>query len=164
VIYPLCWLFAGLIALLIGLDILLYFTSDHAREVDRDTAEAFMILFSYRYRVFQETDIAALKHSEAGLEAFAGDEQAAYQELLPLLPEGLSYISTGCCDEHGNLLFRGFETEFFTRSGTLFYRSFQGLYTAGQEGVRYIPPEDCAPYAPAVLKLYYLSTIDGSIE
>jgi len=162
VVYPLLWLFAGLTALLIGLDILLYFTSDHAREVDRDTAEAIMILFSYRYRVFQETDIAALKRSEAELEAFAGDEQAVYQELLPLLPEGLSYISTGYCDERGNLLFGGFETEFFTRSGTLYYRSFQGLYAAGQAGVRYIPPEDCASYAPAVLKLYHLSIFDGS--
>ena len=50
VVYPLLWLFAGMIALLIGLDILLYFTSSHAREVDRDFTDAMMTVFSYRYR------------------------------------------------------------------------------------------------------------------
>ena len=95
------------------------------------------------------------------LTPFVGTEGEVYQELLPWLPEGFTYISTGYCDENGNLLFGGFETSFSIQDGTLYYRSFQGLYAADQDGFRYISPESCAAYAPAVLALYDLSVFDG---
>lgn len=120
-----------------------------------------IILSSHRASVFRDADIPALKRSQAKLALFAGNEQEAYQELLTVLPENLSYISTGYCDENGNLLFGGFETNFSTRHGILHYRSFQGLYAASRDGYRYIPPESCSPYAPAVLALYRLSVFDG---
>jgi len=119
-----------------------------------------IVLSSHRVSVFRDADIPALKRSQAKLALFAGNEQEAYQELLTVLPENLSYISTGYCDENGNLLFGGFETSFSIQYGILHYRSFQGLYAASQDGYRYIPPESCSPYAPAVLALYRLSVFD----
>lgn len=120
-----------------------------------------IVLSSHRASVFRDADIPALKRSQAKLALFAGNEQEAYQELLTALPESLSYISTGYCDENGNLLLGGFETSFSIQYGILHYRSFQGLYAAGPDGYRYIPPESCSPYAPAVLELYRLSVFDG---
>lgn len=119
-----------------------------------------IVLSSHRVSVFRDADIPALKKSQAKLALFAGNEQEAYQELLTVLPENLSYISTGYCDENGDLLFGGFETSFSIQRGTLYYRSFQGLYAANQGGCRYIPPESCSPYAPAILALYQLSVFD----
>lgn len=119
-----------------------------------------IVLSSHRASVFRDADIPVLKQSQVELAPFAGNEREAYQELLSWLPENLSYISTGYCDENGNLLFGGFETSFSIQYGTLHYRSFQGLYVANQEGYRYIPPESCASYAPAVLALYRLSVFD----
>ena len=120
-----------------------------------------IVLSSHRASVFRDADIPALKRSQAKLALFAGNEQEAYQELLTVLPENLSYISTGYCDENGNLLFGGFETSFSIQHGILHYRSFQGLYAASESGYRYIPTESCSPYAPAVLALYRLSVFDG---
>lgn len=119
-----------------------------------------LVLSSHRVFVFRDAEIPVLKQSKVELASFAGNEQMAYQELLPLLPENLSYISTGYCDENGSLLLGGFETSFSIQSGTLHYHSFQGLYAASQDGFRYIPPESCTPYAPAVLALYRLSVFD----
>ena len=119
-----------------------------------------IILSSHRASVFRDADIPALKRFQAKLALFAGNEQEAYQELLTVLPENLSYISTGYCDENGNLLFGGFETSFSIQHGILHYRSFQGLYAASESGYRYIPTESCSPYAPAVLALYQLSVFD----
>ena len=127
---------------------------------DTDFRGALEIVLYHRATVFRDADISALKRSKVELAPFEGNDQRAYQELLPLLPEDLTYISTGYCDENGNLLVGGFEANFLIHTGTLYYRSFQGLYAASQGGFRYIPPEDCGPYAPAVLELYQLSAFN----
>lgn len=119
------------------------------------------VLSSHRALVFRDADIPSLKRSRVELAPFVGNEGEVCQELLPWLPEEFTYISTGYCDENGNLLFGGFETSFSIQYGTLYYRSFQGLYAASQDGFRYIPPESCSSYAPAVLALYHLSAFDG---
>ena len=119
-----------------------------------------IVLSSHRASVFRGADIPALKRSQVELTPFIGNEQEAFQERVSWLPEGFTYISTGYCDENGNLLYGGFETSFSIQYGTLYYRSFQGLYAASQEGCRYIPPKSCATYAPAVLALYHLSIFD----
>lgn len=119
-----------------------------------------IVLSSHRASVFRDADIPALKRSQMELTPFIGNAQEAYQELVSWLPEGFTYISTGYCDENGSLLLGGFETSFSIQYGILHYRSFQGLYAASQSGYRYIPPESCSSYAPAVLALYQLSVFD----
>ena len=122
-----------------------------------------MIFRSNRSWVFDDADIPSLKRSQVELAPFTGNEQKVFQELSPFLPEDFVYISTGYCDENGNLLFGGFEYSFSIQDGTLYYRSFQGLYAVSRGGFRYVPPENCAPYAPAVLTLYRMSVFDDRL-
>ena len=125
---------------------------------DTDFRDAItVVLQSRRASVFETADISALRLAERKLsqEAFTGDDLAAYDALKAWEPE-LEFISTGYADEAGDALFGGFSIVFLYRTGERYYSSFTGLYTIRH----HIPPEDCQPYAPAVMKLYSLSIFD----
>lgn len=159
VLLPLFSVLAFLIVALSGFVAWSYTTDTDFREM-----VGMAITNPYQTEVFAIARIPILQRSRVKLEPFAGDEFEAYLELLPHLPpmdEGFNYISTGYCDENGNLLVGGFRVRFIITSGNWEYESFIGLYAVDPGGFRYIPPEDCEPYAPAVLALYDLPVFDG---
>ena len=155
-----------LIALLISAAFMLeYSQNGELKEVSGDVVTLGKILLSRRYTAFRNTDIKAMRQSDAALEEYHGDIRTAYFQLCALLPSDQAYISTDYSDENGNLLIGGFHYHFDVSIGQINYNDFCGLYsidTGVPEGYRFIPVEDCADYAPAVMKLYHLSIFDGS--
>ena len=124
---------------------------------DVDFRQAIDIVFcSKRDSIFDTIDMDAMKRSDAVLAPYGGTAAESYSRLKSAHPE-LVFISTKYADESGALLFGGFSALYAIETGERYYQHFTGLYTA--EG-RYLAPEDCAPYAPAVLQLYNLDVFD----
>lgn len=124
---------------------------------DSDVRQAIdIVLRSRREAIFDTVDMDAIKRSDAVLASYQGASTEAYSRLKSMHPE-LAFISTKYADESGALLFGGFSTIDEIETGERWYRQFTGLYTA--EG-RYVAPEDCCDYAPAVLRLYHLDVFD----
>lgn len=115
-----------------------------------------IVLQSRRAAVFDTVDMDAINASEADLTLYHGSADEAYYRLNAEYP-ALAFISTGYKNESGALLFGGFSTLDEIENGRRWYQQFAGLYTADGE---HIAPEDCAAYAPAVLRLYRLDVFD----
>nr|WP_325196463.1 hypothetical protein [uncultured Oscillibacter sp.] len=128
---------------------------------DTDFRDAIgIVCSSNRDLIFSTVNMEELKNSDAELRRFPGDALEIYEKLVRICPEG-NFISTGYSGDDGYLLFGGFSATYNITTGERNYSAFEGLYylTAEQTVVR-IPPEDCEPYAPAVLALYQLDVFD----
>ena len=76
----------------------------------------------------------------------------------------VNFISTGYCTNQGYLLFGIFSGTYYYDTGETYYKEFHGLCYITEDGnIVSIPPEKCASYAPAVLKLYHLDVFDTNI-
>ncbi len=154
VVYPILALLFAIVTGFFGISFL----------TDQDFAAAIQVaLASRRSLIFESVDIDACKKSDADLAVFSKSEKAAYLAVSVTHSE-LTFISTGYADESGNLLLGGFSTIYQIDTGERFYRRFEGLYVLTATGsVRQISPEECLPYAQAVLKLYDLDVFDTPI-
>lgn len=118
------------------------------------------VLASRRNLIFDTVDIKELKDSDVELEAFYGNYPEIYERIIMACPEGI-FIATGYTNENKDLLFGKFSTQYDYMTGEWYYSSFEGLYYITEElELRSIPPDECEPYAPAVLKLYQLDVFD----
>ena len=122
-----------------------------------------VVLRSRRALVFDTVDMKQLKQSDVELHVFSGDAKEVYDRLKEKYPN-VNFISTGYCTGKGYLLFGVFSKTYYYDTGETYYKEFHGLCYITEEGtIVTIPPEKCASYAPAVLKLYHLDVFDTPI-
>lgn len=122
-----------------------------------------VVLSSRRALVFDTVDMKQLKQSDVELHLFSGDAKGTYDRLKEKYPN-VNFISTGYCTNQGYLLFGIFSRTYYYDTGETHYKEFHGLCYITEEGnIVSIPPEKCASYAPAVLKLYHLDVFDTPI-
>lgn len=128
---------------------------------DTDVHDALnIVLRSRRDLIFDTADMKKIKQSDAKLYLFSGNAEEIYNRLKETHPNA-NLISTGYCTDEGYLLFGVFSKSYYIDTGEEFYQEFQGLcYLTAEDQVVLIPPEDCEPYAPAVLQLYHLNVFD----
>ncbi len=120
------------------------------------------VLTSRRDLIFDTVDIKKLEQSNVELYPFSGDPKGIYDCLMEKYRG--NFIFTGYCTENWELLFGKFSKKYYIDTGESYYQSFEGLCYLTTEGeVVIIPPEECEPYAPAVLKLYHLDVFDTPI-
>ena len=151
-LYPL--VFTGL-ALVTGFAVWGYAT-------DTDVRGAMNVVFSSRRAlVFDTVDMKQIEQSNVKLFVFSGDAKGTYDRLKEKYP---NVISTGYCTNQGYLLFGIFSGTYYYDTGETYYKEFHGLCYITEDGnIVSIPPEKCASYAPAVLKLYHLDVFDTNI-
>ena len=122
-----------------------------------------VVLRSRRALVFDTVDMKQLKQSDVELHVFSGDAKEVYDRLKEKYPN-VNFISTGYCTGKGYLLFGVFSGTYYYDTGETYYKEFHGLCYITEKGtIVTIPPEKCASYAPAVLKLYHLDVFDTPI-
>ena len=98
----------------------------------------------------------SIKTSYVSLEKFSGDEMDVY-EYISETRSDITFISTGYCNKDGYLLFGGFDSVFYIKTGYRHYSRFVGLYYIDENmELHWIAPENCVEFAPAVLALYEL--------
>lgn len=134
----------------------------YATDADFRLAINFVLFTPDRDFIFRMVDIKKLEQSDVELYPFSGNTEEIYNRLTDKY-RGY-FISTGYCTEDGELLFGMFAKTTMIETGEDFYSEFQGLcYLPAHGDMVEIPPEECEPYAPAVLKLYHLKVFDDRI-
>ena len=134
----------------------------YATDADFRLAINFVLFTPDRDFIFRTVDIKKLEQSDVELYPFSGNTEEIYNRLTDKY-RGY-FISTGYCTEDGELLFGMFAKTTMIETGEDFYSEFQGLcYLPAHGDMVEIPPEECEPYAPAVLKLYHLKVFDDRI-
>lgn len=134
----------------------------YASDADFREVINFVLFTPDRDFIFRTVDIKKLEQSDVELYPFSGNTEEIYNRLTDKY-RGY-FISTGYCTEDGELLFGMFAKTTMIETGEDFYSEFQGLcYLPAHGDMVEILPEECEPYAPAVLKLYHLKVFDDRI-